>query len=106
RSKPLIVSCRGESFRAEIEAVVLTPDELKEEQRRPEAVRCHPDVQDAGVANFDRSKQGIARRISWRRLLLVFGQERAPDRSVVLHRRSDLLAGGGITEPQGFVIRP
>ena len=27
-----------ESFRAEIEAVVLTPDELKKEQRRPEAV--------------------------------------------------------------------
>jgi hypothetical protein len=33
-----------ESFRAEIEAVVLTPDELTE------AVRCHPDVQDAGSA--------------------------------------------------------
>jgi hypothetical protein len=42
-----------ESFRAEIEAVVLTPDELK--KSRPEAVRCHPDVQDAGSAGPQQS---------------------------------------------------
>jgi hypothetical protein len=32
RSKPSIISCRG-SFRAEIEAVVLTPDELRKSRQ-------------------------------------------------------------------------
>jgi hypothetical protein len=44
-----------ESFRAEIEAVVLTPDESQEKQRWPEAVRCHPDVQDAGSTSAQQS---------------------------------------------------
>jgi hypothetical protein len=46
---------RWESFRADIEAVVLTPGRAQEKQRRPEAVRCHPDVQDAGVAGAQQS---------------------------------------------------
>jgi hypothetical protein len=39
-----------ESFRAEIEAAVLTPGEREEEHRRPQADRRHGDVSDAGAA--------------------------------------------------------
>jgi hypothetical protein len=39
-----------ESFRVDIEAVVLTPGRGEKEQRRQEAVRCDLDVPDAGAA--------------------------------------------------------
>ena len=39
-----------ESFRAEIEAAVLTPVSEKKEDRRPQADRRHGNVSDAGAA--------------------------------------------------------
>ena len=68
-----------ESFRAEIEAVVLTPDE-KKKQRWPEAVRCHTDVQDAGSTSVQQSV-GRAGGISGARpaVVLALSGVREPD---------------------------
>ena len=40
-----------ESFRADIEAVVLTPEDAKQEQRRPQADRCDRDVPHADACS-------------------------------------------------------
>ena len=68
-----------ESFRAAIEAVVLTPDESQEKQRRPEAVRCHPDVRDAGSTSAQQSV-GRAGGISGARPAVVLALSGARDR--------------------------
>ena len=62
-----------ESFRAEIEAVA------QEKQRRPEAVRCHPDVQDAGSTSAQQSV-GRAGGISGARPDVVLALSGARDR--------------------------
>src|SRR4051795_5163918 len=67
------------SFRAEIEAVVLTPDELKKSSAVPEAVRCHPGVQDAGSTSAQQSI-GRAGGISGARPAVVLTLSGARDR--------------------------
>ena len=71
-----------ESFRAEIEAVVLTPDESKK-QRWPEAVRCDPDVQDAGSTSAQQSV-GRAGGISGARPAVVLALSGARDAPTLL----------------------
>src|ERR1700745_14136 len=68
-----------ESFRAEIEAVVLTPDELKKSSGGRKAVRCHPDVQDAGSTSAQQSV-GRAGGISGARPAVVLALSGARDR--------------------------
>jgi hypothetical protein len=43
-----------ESFRAEIEAVVLTPDKLKKSSAGRKPFDCHPDVQDGENDSLSR----------------------------------------------------
>ena len=67
----------SESFRADIEAVVLTPEEMRK-SRRQEAARCDCDVSNAGFAGAQQSfgRAGAREDDTFSRANFTFDQER------------------------------
>ena len=103
RSKPSIISCRGRAFALEIEAVVLTPDELKKSSagRKPfDAILMFRMLVLQALNNLsdEQVEYQVRDRLSFSRFLGLAIEDSIPDATTLWLFREKLARAGLIEE--------